>query len=211
MQHVVGTTPTPLTNSNYNQFNSSWWSVTSCGSQNPCGASRTNANPNSYAPFAYDAVFVAAKGIAVAGTVDHTETPTLLNALYNVSFTGASGAIKFNSKGEVNGRFDYVTLIDNNYKTFGKWNGTTYFYTTNVTLSNNNVYSLNNTIIIPTTTTTKTTTISPSTTTPISTTTSVSNVSTTKSTITTTPYSDLMYALVLPMVLFIRKRKLDKK
>ena len=124
MQHVIGTTPTPLSTdsaSKYTTFNNSWWSVSSCGSQDPCGAARTNANPNSYAPFAYDSVYVAAKGIAAADTVDHTQSDKLLTALYNVSFTGASGVISFNSKGELNGRFDYVTLVGDSYSTFGTW------------------------------------------------------------------------------------------
>ena len=144
MQNVIGTTPTAFTSAAFATFNSSWWSVTSCGSTNPCAAARTNANPNSYAPFAYDAVFIAAKGIAAAGTVAHdaTSSQTLLDALYNVSFTGAGGVVSFNSKGEVNGRFDYVTLNNATYSTFGTWDGTTHFTQQTMTLPGSNVWQL---------------------------------------------------------------------
>ena len=139
MQHVIGTTPTALTDTKYEDFNKSWFTVTSCGSQSPCAGNRTNTVPNSYAPFSYDAVFVAAKGLAAAGT---TDTTTLLNALYNVTFTGAGGVVKFNSKGEVNGRYDYVTLNNATYTTFGKWDGTPSFSQATLTLPNSQLYTL---------------------------------------------------------------------
>jgi ABC-type branched-subunit amino acid transport system substrate-binding protein len=144
MQNVIGTTPTALTDTKYADFNTSWFSVSSCGSIDPCGAARTSAAPNSYAPFAYDAAYIAAKGIAAAGTVAHTDadSKTLLDALYAVSFTGAGGVVDFNSKGEVNGRFDYVTLNGDTYSTFGQWSGSATFTEATLTLPNNQVYTL---------------------------------------------------------------------
>jgi ABC-type branched-subunit amino acid transport system substrate-binding protein len=146
MQNVIGTTPTALTDTKYADFNASWFSVSTCGDgqQDPCGAARTSSTPNSYAPFAYDAVYIAAKGIAAAGTVAHTDadSKTLLDDLYAVTFTGAGGNIKFNTKGEVNGRFDYVTLNNETYSTFGQWDGTPSFTVTTMTLPNSQVYTL---------------------------------------------------------------------
>lgn len=132
MQHVIGTSPTAFTGATFTAFNNSWFSVTSCGSINPCAGARTHAVPNSYAPFAYDAVFVAAKGISAAGTV--TNSTALLNALYQVQFTGAGGDVKFNSLGEVDGHFDYLTLSGDTYTTFGTWHVTPSFVQTSVTL-----------------------------------------------------------------------------
>ena len=144
MQYSIGTTPSAITQSYYADFNSSWWSVTSCGTQTPCGASRTNLNANSYTPFAYDAVYIAAKGIAAADTVAHdaTSAQILLDALYKVSFTGAGGVVKFNSRGEVDGRYDYVTLNGNTFSTFGTWQGTRSFSWQQMILTNGRVYDL---------------------------------------------------------------------
>jgi ABC-type branched-subunit amino acid transport system substrate-binding protein len=140
MQNVIGTTPTALTESKYSEFNASWFEVTSCGTQNPCAAARTSAKPNSYAPFAYDAVFVAAEGIAASGQLDDSDA--LLTELYKVNFVGAGGIAKFNAKGEVNGRFDYITLNNATYTTFGTWEGSRTFTQSTITLPNNQVYTL---------------------------------------------------------------------
>ena len=140
MQHVIGTSPTAFTGATFKAFNNSWFSVTSCGTVNPCAAARTHSVPNSYAPFAYDSVFVAAHGFADAGTV--TNSTALLNALYKVKFTGAGGDVAFNSLGEVDGHFDYLTLVGDAYQTFGTWHVTSSFTQSTVTLPNNEVWTL---------------------------------------------------------------------
>lgn len=73
---------------------------------------------NAYAPMSYDAVYVAAKGLAAANTVDGD---ALLAILYPLEHDGASGKIRFNELGEVQGRFDYVQLQDETYVSFGEW------------------------------------------------------------------------------------------
>ena len=199
MQNVIGTTPTALTESKYAEFNQSWWSVSTCGSQDPCGAARTNANPNSYAPFAYDAVFIAAKGIAAADTVAHDQASSdaLLTALYNVSFVGAGGTVKFNSLGEVNGRFDYVTLNGGDYSTFGTWEGTPTFTAMNITLPGNAYYALSSNSYVKTT--------PPSSTSTSTTGGSSSNTSSSK---TTTPGFEFIALLFsVGTLIYLRKRK----
>jgi branched-chain amino acid transport system substrate-binding protein len=142
MQHVIGTTPAALTQSKYDDFNTTWFDVTSCGDINPCGGARTSATPNSYAPFAYDAVYAAAMGLADANTLD---TDTLLASLYDVSFTGAGGVIKFNNLGETNGRFDYVTLVGDSYTSFGQWSGSPTYSVSSIDLAGNQTWSISGT------------------------------------------------------------------
>ncbi|MHA2293547.1 MAG: ABC transporter substrate-binding protein [Candidatus Hodarchaeales archaeon] len=93
---------------------------------------------NSYAPFAYNAVYVAAKGIAAAGT---TDGDTLLETLYNVTHDGASQFIKFNDLGEVNGRYEYVQLEGDVFNTFGEWQTIPYVETT-VTLRDGTIVNI---------------------------------------------------------------------
>ena len=217
MQNVIGTTPTALTDTKYADFNASWFSVSSCGSIDPCGAARTSATPNSYAAFAYDAVYIAAKGIASAGTVAHTDadSKTLLNALYAVSFTGASGVIKFNNKGEVNGKYDFITLNNQTYSTFGKWDGTATFTAPEIVLPNNQTYILSGNKYyregMP-----FTTSLSPSTTTSRTTTTTEMTSSTdslpmtTSKFITTAAYSNIFYLLFVPAIFMAILRKMKR-
>jgi branched-chain amino acid transport system substrate-binding protein len=137
MQFAIGTNPGEAGATTYDHFWELWNTTDTCGTQSPCAFARTGAVPNSYARFAYDAVFIAAKGIAAAGQVDDSDA--LLAELYKVEFVGAGGQIKFNELGEVNGRFDYVQLIGDTYNTFGTWAGTPSFDGTEITLANSQV------------------------------------------------------------------------
>lgn len=127
MQKFFGTTPVAMKTAEYDAFNDSWfdpkwldpkyWS----GLSGPTYSQATGLAFNSYAPFAYDAVYVAAMALRDAGTADGD---ALLAKMYDIEFTGASGPIVFNDLGELSGRFDYVHLDGTVYTSFGVWNGT---------------------------------------------------------------------------------------
>jgi len=137
MQNFIGTTPlsfgTPeLTAFNDSWFNSKWadpmyWG----GLSGPVYSQATGLAFNSYAPLAYDSVFIVAKAIQAAGT---TAGDALLDAMYDVTLDGAAGYVAFNELGELSGRFDYVQLVTQTYTKFGEWNGTG-FGTTSPTLT----------------------------------------------------------------------------
>ena len=78
-------------------------------------------------------------GLAAANT---TDGETLLNVLYNVTYDGASGSIKFNEYGEVIGRYDYVQLDGETYTTFGKWQGTITLNDGEITLPDGSTWTI---------------------------------------------------------------------
>jgi branched-chain amino acid transport system substrate-binding protein len=129
MQNFIGTTPLAFKTPEYYAFNASWfdpkWEDPKYwkGLAGPIYSQATGLAFNSYAPLAYDAVFIVAKALAAAGTA---EGDALLEEMYKVTHTGASGEIKFNPLGELAGRFDYVHLSGTVYTSFGEWNGTGY-------------------------------------------------------------------------------------
>jgi branched-chain amino acid transport system substrate-binding protein len=120
MQGFIGTTPAPLQGAGYLTFNDTWFDPTWAYLPGPAVSQSTGVAFNSYAPFSYDAVYVMAKALAAAGSVDGD---AVLAELMKTDYDGASGNIKFNALGELNGRFGYVTLEDDVYKTFGIWEG----------------------------------------------------------------------------------------
>lgn len=124
MQKAIGTTPAPLTGAGYAAFNTTWFDEDWDWLEGPLAAQTSGTAFNSYAPLAYDAVYVAAKGLAAANTTDGDD---LLDALYDITHEGASGSVSFNAIGEVVGRYDYVQLEDTTFTTFGEWqDGETY-------------------------------------------------------------------------------------
>ena len=131
MQKAVGTMGTLFTGTAYSAFNATWFDTAWDWLEGPAYSQSMGTSFNPYAPFAYDAVYVAAKGLANAGTVDGD---SLLTALYDVTLEGASGYIEFNDLGEVSGRYDYVQLIDQTFKSFGGWDGTPTYETGTFTL-----------------------------------------------------------------------------
>lgn len=121
MQGFIGTTPAPLLGAGYQAFNDTWFDKKWAYLPGPAVSQSTGVAFNSYAPFSYDAVYVMAKALAAAGT---TDGDAVLAELMKTDYNGASGRIKFNSLGELNGRFGYVTLEAKVYHTFGIWEGT---------------------------------------------------------------------------------------
>lgn len=118
MNLCIGTNPAPSTGTGLSDFNDTWFDTKWDFLETPANSQDTGTPFNSYAPFSYDAVYVAAKGLAAAATTDGDD---LLDALYDVTHEGATGNIKFNNLGEVIGRYDYVQLQDSTYKSFGEY------------------------------------------------------------------------------------------
>ncbi|UCE12834.1 MAG: ABC transporter substrate-binding protein [Candidatus Heimdallarchaeota archaeon] len=139
MQKSIGTTPAPLTGAGYATFNTSWFSTDWAFLAGPKNSQDTGSAFNSYAPLSYDAVYVAAKGLAAAGSVDGDE---LLDALYDVTLEGASGSVSFDEYGEVIGRYDYVQLVDETYTTFGEWQDGPTFIDGEITLADCSEWSI---------------------------------------------------------------------
>ncbi len=121
MQYFIGTNPTQPSGPLYEKFNKTWFTIKTCGGapcEGPLNSQQSGTAFNSYAPFAYDAVFVAAHALAAAGT---TDGETLLKELYKVEIDGATGHIKFNELGEVDGKYNIVQLVGDDYQTIGSW------------------------------------------------------------------------------------------
>ncbi|MHA2096848.1 MAG: ABC transporter substrate-binding protein, partial [Candidatus Hodarchaeales archaeon] len=115
----------------FDLFNSSWFDPAWNWLEGPAHSQSTGSAfdypGGDLTPYVYDAVYVAAKGLASAGT---TEGIDLTEALYEVKFEGASQIVEFNDIGEMWGRFNYVQFENNVSSTFGEWFGTPYIETT---------------------------------------------------------------------------------
>ncbi len=155
MQLFIGTNPAPPTGAKYEEFNNTWFTVTQCGGsdcEGPLLSQQNGTMFNSYAPFAYDAVYAAAYGIKLAveragGDLNVIANGTaLLDALYDVEFDGATGHIKFNSLGEVDGKYTVVQLQNDEYKTLGTWDNVNGLDITvsSVTLPGGSVWTVSN-------------------------------------------------------------------
>jgi parallel beta-helix repeat protein len=145
MQNMLGTTTIGITGPNYQTFIDTWNSVSTCSnstgdSQIICGFARTGLAPNPYTPLAYDAVYVAAKGFADAIALNSSfsatpaEADQLLDVLYNVTHAGAGKYIEFNALGETHINWQYLTLNNTLFHSFGNWNGTATFTVSSITL-----------------------------------------------------------------------------
>jgi len=141
MQKMIGTTPIPLTGSGYQSFNQLWFDSEWNYLEGPAYSQSSGKAFNAYAPLSYDSVYVAAKGLAAANTVDGE---TLLDALYGVTHDGASGFIEFGELGEVIGRYEYVQLNDETYTTFGRWQGVATLDSGEITMQDGSVWTIAN-------------------------------------------------------------------
>lgn len=139
MQKMIGTTPVPLTGGGYQSFNQSWFDPKWNFLEGPAYSQSSGTAFNAYAPLSYDSVYVAAKGLAAAKTVDGE---TLLNTLYGVTHDGVSGFIEFNELGEVIGRYEYVQLDDETYTVFGRWQDVATLDSGEITLSDGSIWTI---------------------------------------------------------------------
>jgi len=127
MQGMIGLKPLQPTGTLYQDFIDLW--------QNCAGANQSyypgcgDRTPNFYAPFAYDATYLAAHAldqvIKTGGSPDDGES--VLQQLYDVKFTGVTGDIELNQQGDRIMGYDVVNVQQSNIITVGDWNPITGF------------------------------------------------------------------------------------
>jgi len=124
MQGMIGTAPNRGSGAAFDAFLDLW--ETCYGEDNSTYAGCGDRTPNTYATFAYDAVYTFAKAIdamITAGT-DYTDGDLLLAKLYETDFTGATGPIGFNTDGDREGVYDILNLQGDTFVTVGSWDKT---------------------------------------------------------------------------------------
>lgn len=118
MQGMIGTSPNRGIGAVYNAFLDTW------ESKDPAQyAGAGDRTPNTYATFAYDAVYAYAYAfdrMIKAGT-DYTDGDALLAELYKSDFLGATGSVSFNSVGDRIGVYDVLNLQDDTFVKVGTW------------------------------------------------------------------------------------------
>lgn len=139
MQKMIGTTPVSFTGGGYQSFNQLWFDPEWNYLEGPAYSQSSGKAFNAYAPLSYDSVYVAAKGLAAANTLDGE---TLLDALYDVKHDGASGFIEFGELGEVIGRYEYVQLDGETYTTFGRWQDVATLDPGEITMQDGSVWTI---------------------------------------------------------------------
>ena len=119
MQGMVGTRPNTGYGSVYEHFLDLWESADP--NQYAGAGDRT---PNTYATFAYDAVYTFAYAFQkmINDGKDVTDGPTLLKYLYDTDFVGATGPVAFNDNGDREGVYDIVNLQGDKFVVVGSWN-----------------------------------------------------------------------------------------
>jgi len=126
MQGMVGTRPNTGSDAVYNSFLDLW--ETCYGADENTYAGCGDRTPNTYATFAYDAVYTFAN--AFQKMIDNDEADQisngtrLLEVLYDTDFTGATGVVKFNENGDRLGVYDVINLVKDQFKVVGTWDTT---------------------------------------------------------------------------------------
>jgi branched-chain amino acid transport system substrate-binding protein len=120
MTGMIGTAPNrgAGTGDGYNHFLDLW----ECA-DNGTYAGAGDRAPNTYATFAYDAVYAFAHAVEALGS-DATDGAKLLAQLKLTSFVGATGQVKFNDKGDRTGVYDVLNLQSGHFTTVGSFDAT---------------------------------------------------------------------------------------
>ncbi|MCE7735883.1 MAG: ABC transporter substrate-binding protein [Candidatus Heimdallarchaeota archaeon] len=120
MTGMIGTAPNrgAGTGDTYNHFLDLW----ECANNETYSGSGDRA-PNTYATFAYDAVYAFAHAVDAIGT-DAEDGAKLLAQLKLTSFTGATGQVSFNDKGDRTGVYDVLNLQGGAFATVGSFDST---------------------------------------------------------------------------------------
>ena len=118
MQGMIGTAPNRGSGDVFEAFLDIW------EDKDPADyAGAGDRTPNTYATFAYDAVYTFAHAFAAmieAGT-DYTDGDALLAELYNTDFTGATGPLTFDENGDRLGVYDVLNLQGDVFEIVGTW------------------------------------------------------------------------------------------
>ncbi|MHA2251444.1 MAG: ABC transporter substrate-binding protein [Candidatus Kariarchaeaceae archaeon] len=123
MQGMIGTRPNTGFGTVYDDFVTMWSDCKGSDSTEYEGCGPDDL-PNTYATFAYDAVYAFAHAFE-AMIADDAAYPfdgdLLLAELYKTDFTGATGPVSFNVDGDREGVYDIVNLQDDVFKVVGSW------------------------------------------------------------------------------------------
>lgn len=121
MQGMIGTRPNTGSGDVYDDFLDIW---EDCFDESDtvyagCG----DRTPNTYATFAYDAVYVFARALhdMVEDGEDYEDGDALLAKLYETDYTGATGPLSFDDNGDRLGVYDIVNLQDDAFEVVGTW------------------------------------------------------------------------------------------
>lgn len=118
MTGMIGTRPNRGIGDIYTAFLDSWEAA------DPADyAGAGDREPNTYATFAYDAVYAfayAADNMITAGT-DPEDGALLLAELKDLTFDGATGPVSFDENGDRLGVYDIINLVDGVFVVVGTW------------------------------------------------------------------------------------------
>ncbi len=122
MQGMIGTSPNRGTGPVYDHFLDLWENCYN-GSDDSEYAGCGDRTPNTYATFAYDAVYAFAHAIqkVIDDGKDYTDGDVLLDALYKTEFLGATGSVSFDSNGDRIGVYDLLNLKGDTFEKVGTW------------------------------------------------------------------------------------------
>ncbi len=118
MQGMIGTAPNRGSGALFEAFLDDWEAA-----DPNVYAGAGDREPNTYATFAYDAVYAfarAAHNMILAGE-DPTDGALLLKELAALEFTGATGPISFDSNYDRLGVYDILNLKDDKFEIVGTW------------------------------------------------------------------------------------------
>ncbi len=124
MQGMIGTAPNRGSGPTHDAFLDLW--ETCNGKDNNTYTGCGDRTPNTYASFAYDAVFAFAYAIErlVKDSKDYNDGDLLLAELKKTDFMGATGHVTFNSQGDRNALYDIVNLQGDKFAVVGSWDET---------------------------------------------------------------------------------------
>lgn len=124
MQGMIGTAPNRGSGPGYEAFLDTWESCN--GKDNNTYTGCGDRTPNTFATFAYDAVYAFAYALdrmIKAGT-DYTDGDLLLAELKKTDFVGATGRVTFNQFLDRNALYDILNLQGDSFKVVGSWSET---------------------------------------------------------------------------------------
>ncbi|MHA2501409.1 MAG: ABC transporter substrate-binding protein [Candidatus Kariarchaeaceae archaeon] len=121
MQGMIGTAPNRGSGAVFDDFLDIWEDCYGSDADEYAGCG--DRTPNTYATFAYDAVYTFARAIdhMIEEGKDYTDGDLLLEHLYETDFTGATGPISFNADGDREGVYDILNLQGDAFEKVGSW------------------------------------------------------------------------------------------
>ncbi len=124
MQGMIGTAPNRGSGPGYEKFLDIWESCNGKTSDDYTGCG--DRTPNTFATFAYDAVYAFAYALdrMIKAGKDYTDGDLLLAELKKSDFVGATGRVTFNEFGDRNALYDILNLQGDSFKVVGSWSET---------------------------------------------------------------------------------------